>query len=246
MIYKIKKSQTTLFIILAVLIVGIMSSILIFGNHKQSENSLNSDYIYSFTQDCVKQTAEDSVYYIGSTGGYFASPNLSTESNIAYYLYNKNNYIPSKEQIEKELAKYVNQMLFFCTKDFIDFPDFQIKQDKISSDVKILDGKVVFNIKYPLSITKNNKTEQITNFESEIPVRLNVVYDAIQGIMYEQMKHTENICISCTSNIILDKDLYLKMNYLDSNRVTFKIIDKKSKIEDKGDFAFNFANKYEW
>ena len=239
------KSQTTIFIILAVFIVGAISTMLIFRNNDSpKDNTLSTNDIYSFTQSCIKQTAEDSIYYIGSTGGYFNSPNLSTPGNTAYYLYNKKNYMPSKERVEQELANYMNEMLFFCTKGFVDYPEYTVSQEKIITTVKIEEGKVVFNVKYPLSITKENKTYFVSRFDNnEIPVRLDVVYDSAKEIIEEQMKHPEDICVNCLGKISEEEDIYIDMYDYNQTTIIFEIADPNSNING-GELRFTFANKY--
>ena len=52
---------------------------------------MNIKPIYSFVQECIKDTGEDAIERIGETGGYYLSPEKSLENGIAYYLYNEKN-----------------------------------------------------------------------------------------------------------------------------------------------------------
>ncbi len=241
------RAQISIFVILAIVVVGI---ILIYFAFKSDVLSIGKDTvspevapIYSFVDNCVKKTSEDAVYYIGQTGGYFVNPEASTDNNIAYYLYREENLIPSKERIEKELSDYMNQMLFFCADNFINFPDFQIKQGQIKSSAKIESGKVIFNIEYPLTISKDDASYNIKKFESKIDVRFNVVYEAAYEIMQEQMKHKEDICLNCIQELADSNNLYVDMYDYQEKVVVFIITDPLSKINEK-DFEFNFANSY--
>jgi hypothetical protein len=245
---KSKRSQITVFIILAILIVVLIG---VFFSYRMNLLNLNSDVvnpdiapIHSFVVSCIKQAGEDGIYNIGQTGGYFNSPNLSTDNQISYYLYGNDNLMPSKEKIENELSEYMNNMLFFCTKNFIDFPDFNVKQGEIKTKTTIEDNKVIFNVNYPLSIKKNDKSYLFNQFKDiEIPVRLGVIYGVNQLIMEDQMKNKKDVCASCLNQWANEKDLYIDM-YDYKKSLVFVITDTNSRINEK-EFTFYFANKYE-
>lgn len=242
------KAQISAFVIVAILIIGVIgiyfvlkSDVLGFGKERITPQVLP---VYSFVENCIKATGEDAVYHVGQTGGYFISPNLSTDNKVAYYFYNKNNIMPAKERIEKELADYMDNMLFFCMKNFNDFPDFNIKQGEIETGAKIENGYVMFDIVYPLSIEKEGKSYFISKFgNNRINVRLNVIYDILYKIMQEQMKHKEDICISCISDLGDENDVYFNLYNYDEKTVVFVITDKNSKIKGE-DYNFYFANEY--
>ncbi len=241
-----RKSQVSVFIIIAIVLVAIIgiyfafrTNVLNIGNNIAPEVAP----VYSYVDNCVKQTGQDAIYYIGQTGGYFLVPNESSENHIAYYLYNNKNLIPDKERIEKELADYMNEMLFFCTDNFIGFSDFQIKQGDIKTTAKIDNGNVVFDVDYPLSISKSNTNYNINKFETKISARLDVVYGTAFKIMDEQMKNKQDICLNCIQELADNNNLYVDMYDYKENVVVFVITDPQSKINEK-DFEFQFANFY--
>ncbi|GAG34547.1 unnamed protein product, partial [marine sediment metagenome] len=153
-------------------------------------------------------------------------------------------YIPSKEQIENEISDYVDKELFFCTMNFVDFPELEISQGEIKTRTTIEEDKVILNVNYPLSITKENNTALIEDFENiKIPVRLGVVYDSVEEIIQEQLSH-ESICLSCILEVSLENDLYVDMMDYDDETVIFIFRDENSKLNEVV-FEFVFANKYE-
>lgn len=246
---KKKSGQITIFIIIAIIIVAVIAVIMIARGNSLGKQNVPTEVlpVYSFVDSCIKTTGENAVYYIGQTGGYFESPNLSTDFGIAYYFDRGKNYMPSKDTIEKELENYTNYMLEFCTGDFSNVSDYNVNPDKINSNVNIEEGKVVFNVVYPLSISKGTKTYSLKNFDDiEIPVRLDEVYSLANNITQEQMIDQNNICISCIYESAKDKNMYVEMNDMPDNKsIVFTIRDDKSTILG-GDYRFNFANRYEF
>lgn len=243
---KSKRSQISIFIIIAIIIVAVIVIFFIArGNLNLGGNSNPAVApVYSFVEDCSKETLEDAIYYIGQSGGYFSIPDKTTETGIAYYVYDGGNLMPSKPKVESELASYINNMMFLCTKDFSDFPDLEINESDITSKVKIEDNKVTADIVYPISITKGGKTYSIKNFNDiEFPVRLGVIYGVANASTQEQLLHPNDICVSCVNNLAVEKNLYFELNEYDNQTVIFSIIDKTSKVLNES-YRFNFANKY--
>jgi len=244
---KNKKAQVSVFVIVAILILSVMGVYFLVKENVLDLGTLSVSSevkpIYSFVEDCVEKTAKGAVYQISDTGGYFVLPDLSTENNIAYYMYEGGNYMPSKERVEEELSTYMNEMLFFCTKNFVYFSDFEVEQSAVESVVKIEEDSVVFDVEYDLDISKGGKTYSFKDFDVEVPVRLGVVYDVIDEIMVEQMTTPKDICVTCLEESAIENNLQIAMwDYDDA--VIFSVVDLESELNGEV-FEFYFANKYE-
>jgi len=239
-----KRGQMTIFIIIAIILVGGIIFFLMIKGDAGKETSIPSDItpIQSFVEDCIGEIGIEAVYYIGEKGGYFYSPNFSIATGIPYYYSNSKNYMPSKKIVQKEISSYINRKLFFCTKNFIDFPQFEIIQKEIKTDTKIQNNNINFNVNYPISITQGEMTSIIEDFQVKVPIRMGVVYDAVETIIKEQLTN-ENICLSCILNVSLENDLYVEMMDYDDETVIFTIRDENSKLNDEA-FVWRFANKY--
>ena len=239
-----KRSQVTIFIIISILIIALILIFFMFkGQIRQFLYSPEVESVYLFVDNCIDEVGSEVIYKIGENGGYYFPPNFSTESGIPYYYSNGKSYMPLKEEIEKEISFFVSEKLFFCTKNFIDFPNFEITQREIKTKTTIRDSKVDLDINYPISITHGESTNVIEDFEKEIPVRLGIVYDSIEKIIKEQLNH-ESICLSCILDVSLENDLYVDMMDYDEETVIFIFRDENSIINNKT-YEFVFANKYE-
>jgi len=244
---KKEKGQISIFIIIAIIIVVIIAIFLIArGGVKLGSGITNPTVapVYSFVDSCGKETLEDAVYYVGQSGGYFNIPDKTTETGIAYYFYDGENLMPTKEKVESEISAYINNMMFLCTKEFSDFPDLAINESEITSKVSIEDNKVIADIEYPITITKGGKTYSIKDFNDiEFPSRLGVIYGVANASIQEQLLHPSQICISCVNNLAVEKNLYFELNEYDNQTVIFSIIDKTLPVLNES-YRFNFANKY--
>lgn len=238
------RGQLTIFIIIAVILIA---SILIFFSLRGDlvQNVFNSpiDEVSLFVQDCIEKEGINVIYTIGVNGGYFFPTNFSIDLGIPYYYSDGENLMPSKKEVESEISFYLGEILFLCTNNFEDFPNFDISQREIKVDTEIRDEKVVLNVNYPIRLIKGEDVSLIEDFEAEIPVRLGIVYDSVSEFMQEQIGH-ESICLSCMLDISLRNDLYVDMFDYDEETTVFFFRDENSKLNDKP-FTWVFANKYE-
>jgi len=240
-----KKGQVTIFIIIAIILVAAIALFFIFKDSFSSEEGLPPDIeeIYLFVEDCIEEVSADITYEIGLGGGYFFPPKLSTNSGITYYYSEGENYMPSKEQIEDEISYYLSERLFFCTKNFIDFPEFEITQGKIETKTEIKDEEIILDVNYPIRVTKGKQTTIIEDFEEIVEIRLGIVYSSVDEIIKDQLNH-ESICLSCIFETATNNDLYVDLLDYDEETVVFIVRDENSRIN-KEDFEFIFANKYQ-
>jgi len=241
-----KGGQVSIFVIIAVLILAvIIAYIIVSQNNIATENKIDNEIepIHSFVEECLQNSVEEALFYIGQTGGYVTVPQPNLEEGVAFYLYDGKNYMPSRETIQNEISSYVDFSLPFCINDFEMLSDFDIEKEGFTINVTIEDKKVFLNLNYPLTITKGESAYHIENFNTEIPVRLGAVYDAIQESMDEQMERTDAVCISC--NYKISEKYNVTFDFLDTNETTtlLVIVRNSESILNYERYAFNYAIK---
>ncbi|VVB78954.1 Uncharacterised protein [uncultured archaeon] len=170
-------------------------------------------------------------------------PSLPGPATPTEELIEKENLMPSKENMEDELSKYMDSFIYFCINDFKNFPDFNVTSGEARTTAVIENGKVSFLVNYPLQISKGEKTYSIRDFEAVIPVRLNEIHSLITELMTKQMEKQDAICMSCLTNLSNKYDMKIKMTN-SKEGIVFGILDEKSKIKN-ADYLFYFANKYD-
>jgi len=239
-----KKGQVTIFIIIIIIVIALIVSFFIFKDTLKRKIFIpETDSVKIFVENCIENVGGEIIYDLGRKGGYFFAPDFSTDTGIPIYYSNGKNYMPTKNQIENEISYYINERLFFCTRNFVDFPELEITQGEIETKTKIEENEIILDVKYPLSITKENDSVIIEDFNNiKIPVRFGIIYDSIYEIIQEQLNHT-GICFDCMLDIALEKDLYVNMIDYDNETVIFIFRDENSKLNDIN-FEFIFANKY--
>jgi len=247
-----KRGQVTIFIIIAIVIVaGIVIFFAVKGNILSTggEIVLDEDVrpVYNFIKSCIKETGLDGAYFISQRGGYFVPPNESTEFGVPYYLIDVESYVPPKERIEKELADYIDEELFFCTRNFVDFRRVNVKSSDSETRVKLLDDKIIIDVVYPVTVIYGNSTALLKDFkEIVVPLRLKTFHSVANNITQNGVGNPGRICLSCIIDLSIEYDLLIEMyDYDNDDDVTVFNIIEKDEINNRGPFEFKFAHKYE-
>ncbi len=238
-----KRGQVSIFVIIAFAVIAFALLFFIFRSSGAKSDYSDASKVKDFIQKCIIKSSLEVIYAVGLKGGYYFPPEPVTSSGVAYYYSGGKSFVPSKEEIEKELSYYISKKIFFCTKNFADFPDYEISQGEIKVKTKIENNQVVVDASYPVSIKKEDFAVQYEKFNNiEIPVRLGVLHDSAEKFINQQINN-EGICLNCLLEVSVKNDFYVNILDYDENTVIFIFRDKKSTIENN-EFRLAFAVKY--
>jgi len=235
------KGQITLFIILGIVILALISLIVFLRSdlisddeiEMVSEISLELIPVKNYLGSCLSDLTQRAVKEISLQGGYYFVPYpnfLLNQNYIPYYYINNNTNIPTKEIIEKELSDFLNEYIPYCS-DSYNVPGTNITgfniSTKISGDVvtssqdyKIIIKDSVSNInivssfKSPLMDFHNASKEIIGSFEQ---------YDAL--------------CLSCLVRTAEKHNLTIDYSYVYNNTLLFAL---NKNLSETGMISFNF------
>jgi hypothetical protein len=250
-----KRGQVTIFIILGIVLISTIGIFLYFSEFNlrsligMGTESVPSEVlpIHQFVSDCVKTTGENTLYLIGQQGGYsfFDSYILanSLEIGIPYYFDGENTILPGKGTIEEQIGRYMDLNMFFCTTGFIDFPDFEVAQNGINTEVIILENIVNIEVNYPLNIKKGDTIYQLSEFKETFNIRLGTIYKTAEEITSFQEQNPPEICLSCIIDLGIENDLNINIEDYGEDTVIFTIADQNSILFEDA-YKFVFANKY--
>jgi hypothetical protein len=240
---RIKHGQISIIIIIAIVLVLIIISFFVYGNYSLNKNgnSANIKPISDYMSSCIKETGKNGIRSTGLTAGYF-DINYSTMGGTPYYYDKGKNLVPPIEELENQLNLYMNYLLNRC--NLSKFQDFEITKGEIKTTTKIQENKVIFNVEYPLTINKDNKTEYLKDFKNiEVPVRLYTVYFSIKEFFNQSKSSSSGICLSCLESIGNKNDIHFELYDYDNDTVLFVARDNKILIDNEP-YQFIFAGKY--
>lgn len=244
---KCRFGQISIFVIISFIMVLILIFLISLNKSETSNLFLDSSQddklilVKDYTENCLNEIGLDAVFYVSSNGGYFL---LNDSYNYyAIYINNQTLITPTKNQISDSISGYIKYSLFSCLENFENFKIDNTIIEYYLNDVKttILDDKVKINLDMPIIISKNNYTSTISNFEIDLDVNLNNIYNLMLEIENNQMENLSRICLSCINNFTYSRDLQLKMEKLKYNYISYKIIDN-STLNNDNFLEFNFLN----
>jgi len=209
-IFNKKHSQTTIFIILAiVIVVGFITYFLFRGSLIFSNIPAEFQPVYNFYLSCIDQETLIGTSILGQQGGYIQGPDFSPGSSympfsshlnfvgipIPYWYFITGNglvkeQVPSKENMESELNEFLETKLLGC--DFTNFAqqgfDIKINRD-INVETNINDNNIDVNVNQELIISKGDDSWTSNKHSKEVSSSLGKFYDLSKKI-YEDYKET--------------------------------------------------------
>ncbi len=251
-----KRSQITVFVVIAVLLIAGVSAVYLFSFIKNDPShrpiisgvfSSDRNKIMDAISECMKTDSQEALKIIGLQGGYYKQPKLYDDVGwafIPYYYYQGQFLIPTKEEIENQLSMYVDDKFTACLNDY-ELKSSSVEYTSSKTSASITQGEVVFNIDMPVTITKEAKTEIIEL--KEHPVIYNSsLFDIINVADYVTKSHKENdsmVCINCLVQMAKEKSLYVDiLNYPREKSTALVMISEN--YTSSQPYLFEFLNKY--
>ncbi|MBI2670805.1 hypothetical protein HYX18_02415 [Candidatus Woesearchaeota archaeon] len=193
----LKKGQTTLFIILGIIIVILISLIFYFRTAfisppKIEELQKETDCPERVVTDCIARISPDYIILLGKQGGYLNTPpdtfRLFNGSRVSFLCFNIPgreecmNRMLTKEQMEKELENALDFALQSCinVQQCRRFgQQYSINTPKkLKSDVNIGKEKVLVKVSYPVQlVSKTGAQLTIQDFSASLDYPLGNLYD---------------------------------------------------------------------
>lgn len=251
-----KRGQITLFVILGIIVLAVIGLGIYFKESLLEQRELAEvaeravvapevQQIYNHVFDCVDRIARDGLVVVGLQGGYFEPPEDSIELPeegiaIAIGFDKGENKLPSLETIRSEMAAYVDSYLPTCV-DLELFEGYSFEEDLPTTQVDVLDDRVVFVVNYPIKVEKNGNVFNLnTPYKFPYPVRLQRVYEISQKIVQKEIENPTSIDI----NYLLDLGVEIDVLPFDDESVVYLLTDEESELDDLP-YIFMFGNRFE-
>jgi len=200
------RGQVTIFIIVAIVIVG--GIIAYFALRDGFGESMPEDMrpVYDYYISCLEATTEEGISLLGEQGGYIEVPDFEAGSPyipfssqlsffgqaVPYWMYVSGNnvlkeQIPTRNEMERQLESYVNDRITLC--DFSDFEamgyDVYIEKGVASAGIK--ENSVDLGVTNQITIFKGDQSAFVTSHEFSVVSKLGKFYDmAVEVYDYEK------------------------------------------------------------
>ncbi|MFQ5621117.1 MAG: hypothetical protein ACE5FT_04700 [Candidatus Nanoarchaeia archaeon] len=183
-----KRGQVTLFIIIAIVILFLFVWLFSMMWGSKGEMPEDQQAVFNYVSSCLKQVGEDSLVVFGKQGRLEHS-NMYEPLNLEYY-YDGASRVPRNEDVEIELARYVDDRLGQCINDFSGFPVLNFTYISApDSSVSIGADDITFDLKYLVKFEKEFTEYILEDYSVKLDVPISqYLYSAEHWVNY-YMQH---------------------------------------------------------
>ena len=161
--------------------------------------------IATFVGDCIKAKSVPGLQLLGVQGGYIAGARKTASTDygeLTYGYFENQNYLPTLDEVSRQLGVYMDEAVKQCA-DFSRFEQqgFSIEKGGINTHVEINKQSVIFNVEYPLKITKGSSVSDIKDFRQSVKVSLYDIVGHANGIVANIVDDPYNIDFSFLASL---------------------------------------------
>jgi hypothetical protein len=232
-----QRGQVTLFVIIAIVVVGAIAGYLVLKNKTDSSNTkipAEIQPVYDYVSDCIKQSGDYAINKVSFYGGYNSLPSevLNINSTVPYWVFDNNSYVPSQEFVNSELSKAFMGAFPVCINEFKDLSGFKVTASVFSVKSSFSNQEVGFELNYPLKIVKAEETFNLDNFnEIKISSKFGAMYNVAKEIAESSTDKYLGFCITCAGDALNASGLYGNVFVYDENSSILVITPENSDIE---------------
>lgn len=196
-----KKSQITIFIIFAVVLLIALSFIFYITSigkktafkPEEQQNIISvKDSANFFTQSCLKQTLKEALDRLGENGGYiYRNSNLKiqyTEDHMFTFLYiDRTNFLPDSAAVEQDIEKYIGEKIRYCVDDFANYEKqgWNVEIPEIKSKVVIAESDVAASLDFPVKFSRDKASFTLDKFFARNEVSIKKIMQEANNIVKE-------------------------------------------------------------
>lgn len=219
-----KRGQTTLFIILGIVIVIIVLLLVLLTQtdlfkQETGEEIILSSELQNYKNtylDCLDEMVDDAFLLNGLQGGYYDTPLPNEEfegQNLPYFLYNGQNLVISKNNVEEELELYLYSNILTCGYLFLQDP---VLMETKNIEVSLGDKTNVL-IEAPLYYFKG---DEITLIEDKVEIErdypIQEMLAASSEVVQSFIDSEGDTCLTCLVDIGDDYDVLISQEKLNA------------------------------
>ena len=199
---KPKRSQVTIFIIIAIVIIaGIIGYSLLKDRGGAAGLPREILPVYEYFISCIKDETEIAASLMGSQAGYLELPEFEAGSefmpfsshldflgsSVPYWYYISGNgivkkQVPSKDKMEQQLEEYLEKRIEECSFSDFEAQGFVIEKGELDVDVDIMEKEIEVAVDMPLAISFGGITARQASHSIDVSSRLGKFYDLARKI----------------------------------------------------------------
>jgi len=206
---KNKNGQVTIFIIIAIIIVGAVAIFFSFrGGFGISEIPASIEPAYTSFLSCLEDDTLTGVDILESQAGYITLPDFepgsvympfSSQLNflgnpVPYWYYVSGNNIqkeqvPTKKEIENQIGEFIEGEIRKCRLDIYKEQGFEISLGEPKASVDISDREIEIDLDMDFVVNKGEDSAFVRNHKITVKSELGTLYDSAKKVYEEEQKN---------------------------------------------------------
>ena len=204
-----KQAQVTIFVIVAIILVATIAGFFVFRDSFIGEK-IPSDVepIYNDFLICLEEKTLTGIDVLESQAGYIYLPDFEPGSlympfssqldflgnQIPYWYYVSGNNIqkeqvPSKENMELQLAEFVEEKISNCIFEKYYEQGFEIKFGESQAKINVKENEVEVDLEMDFAISKGEESFVVDSHEISVNSKLGVLYNSAKKIYEEEQEN---------------------------------------------------------
>ncbi len=246
-----KKGQVTVFVILGIIILAVTTAFWYVRTIQPLPEApiLNVESIKMFVERCLGRTAKEAILFTSAQGGYYRLPGEFLEYSsfsIPYYFYQEEESIPEKEVILREMSFYIEAELPRCL-NFSVFEDqgYHFEKGEISVISALTRERVLFDLNYPLVVTKGSAAVTLSAFSQVVEFDFNTIYEIITQLKIGQERSPNAIPLASFLEFGKKYGFTFEMAHFPEGIILYSLAFNYTILPDRF-YLFSFAAQYNW
>jgi len=227
-----KKSQISMFIIIGIILVIVVSFFLYFTY--SSNLTTNEKYdlledkvgvVQNYVDECLIKVVDDATELVSYQGGFTIEPNLGFKRDdytIAYDYYLGVNLLPTYKEVgDEQISVYIEEFLPKCLKKTDILKPNYVSVGEIDVDVTVDTDFFDVYVNYPITLSVEGRQRVLNGFETRKEVTLGIMLDVAYDIIENVKQDPNYIDVGYLESLGLDVEII----YIDDQTIIYKLND---------------------
>ncbi len=251
-----KKGQVTVFIMVGIVMVLVLG-ITIFLMQKVTKERLQAEAeqplalreepLQQAVDDCVQDSLERAVFFISRQGGYYQTPPPYFEFavfKVPYYFDQQVLSVPTKVEVEKNLAEFIRHDFAVCEEEINRFPQKITIAGEPTMQVSLFPSTIRATVTIPLRLHIGESIVTVDQFQAKISSELSTILEVRDLLLQEQKKYPEAVRLSEVVHLAEERNIPFTLENIEGT-VLYQL-GVPSESPNYGKLLFTFAIRYPW
>ncbi len=250
------KGQVTVFIVIGVVMVLVLGITFVLMQNVAKERLraeaeqlpvLRAEPLQQVVENCVQDSLERAVFFISRQGGYYQTPPPYFEFAVfavPYYFDQKILSVPTKAEVEKNIAEFIVDDFPLCKEELARFPQKIIIDDEPKVHVSLFASTIWAGVTIPIHLYLGEDIVTLDQFQAKIPSELSTILEVRDLLLREQEKYPEAVRLSELVQLAEERHLLFALENVDGTVLYQLGVPPES--PNRGKLLFTFALRYPW